>query len=327
MRRKLLSASICSAILLSSGFVFASHDVIPTQGSLRSLGLHNPLTGGRSDTTSDQNYGSAVLSWNDSLRAVGSCEPLGCGTTEGRQFLDATGLCVANYLDGRTEIVDDEHCEVVERSIGARIESRYCEVPIVPCEGEGVEPPPAEPTPPEEPTYTCPAGYSLVGTLCHGVVPVTEDATVTHSYTCNAGWTLSGTVCRRTSSHTVPANRSSTYSCPSGGNWFLAGSTCYREVTEWSTATGTPPTCAAGWTPTIANQCFRHVTRSQPAAASHTYSCPAGYAPSGTTHCIGYTTNTTPATAVTDRTCPSGWTLSGSVCHGSESHVVPAIPG
>lgn len=222
MKNILAQAFFATLVALTScGILAQEGDSNKWRGlhSLQSMGTHNPLLRKRLDNTMVTNSGSAILTWQDSERVAGACNPLGCGASEGRRSLDATGLCFANYMDGRVVKVPDENCESVAENIGSRITYEYCEVEYTPCE-QAASPP--EPGPEPEPTYTCPPEYTLSGTMCLRTIGGLQESIASSEWTCPRGGDLverrfgSGYECKLGSWAPYAASWTTTHTCPEG---------------------------------------------------------------------------------------------------------------
>ncbi len=158
---------------------------------------------------------------------------------------------------------------------------------------------------PNEPTYTCPTGYTLNGSYCVKYTDATEEVVTT--YTCPSGYTKnSDNKCYRTYDATyVPG--ADDYTCPNGGT---LGSNHKCTITTSATA-DTTYTCPSGYTKN-GTSCYK-VYDATYTAGTTTYSCPSGYTRNGTkcykTYDATYTAGTT------TYTCPSGYTRNNTKCY------------
>ena len=138
------------------------------------------------------------------------------------------------------------------------------------------------------PTYSCPAGYTLIGTQCQGRTPP-DVLDATPGCTSGFGFNVNTGMCQRVYTGTyvcasgtlTGSNTCVTYSCPSGYS-LIGGARCQRVVLP-------------------------------------TYSCPSGYTMQG----AGPSTTCRRAVAPT-YSCPSGHTLSGGQCiHSTPTTTTP----
>jgi len=161
------------------------------------------------------------------------------------------------------------------------------------------------------PSYSCPSGGTLDGTMCRRTKVATQPATVS-GYTCPSNYTLSGSTCNGYV-YEAPVKR---YSCPDSG-WTLSGTTCSKPVVE-SQAAASRYTCRSGWT--LSGQTCSTSTTQAPTTQ---YSCDSGWTLSGSS-CSRTTTSTVAAT-VSGYTCDAGYTLQAdNTCKSSSSS--PATP-
>jgi hypothetical protein len=112
-------------------------------------------------------------------------------------------------------------------------------------------------------TYSCPSGFTDVGSSC--VKTLTQPATLV----CPAGYGLSGATCSKTTTTTTRSTTRVTYSCPSGR---LSGTNC---VLTASAVTTTEHRCRAGWS-LNGSTCTKTTTSTTRSTTTITYSCPSG---------------------------------------------------
>ncbi|MBB2486349.1 RHS repeat-associated core domain-containing protein [Mitsuaria sp. WAJ17] len=161
------------------------------------------------------------------------------------------------------------------------------------------------------PTYNCPSGGTLDGSMCRRSKLVTQAASVS-GYSCQPGYTLSGTTCNGYV-YEAPVKR---YSCPSA-DWTLSGTTCSKTTAE---SQGASPryTCRSGWT--LSGQTCSTSTTQAPTTQ---YSCDSGWTLSGSS--CSRTTVSTVGARITGYTCDTGYTLQAdNTCKTSSS--TPATP-
>lgn len=150
----------------------------------------------------------------------------------------------------------------------------------------------------KEPSYSCPSGWTLVGTNC--TMTLTQPADV--SYSCPGGGSLSGQTCTQSQPATV-----SGYTCPSG--FSLSGTNCTQALTQAASVSGY--SCPADYM-LRGTTCVRTLQQS----ATPVYSCPAGYELSGTSCTSASTYAATP-----NYSCPADYTISGTACYKTQTQV------
>ena len=143
-------------------------------------------------------------------------------------------------------------------------------------------------------TYSCPSGFTDVGSSC--VRTLTRPATLV----CRSGYVLSGATCSKTTTSTTRSTTKITYSCASGR---LSGTSC---VVTTAGITTTVYRCRSGWSLT-GSTCSKTTTSTTRSTTKITYSCPEGRV-SGTDCIITVSADTTPADTTPADTTPADTT-------------------
>ncbi len=144
-------------------------------------------------------------------------------------------------------------------------------------------------------TYSCPSGYTDVGSSC--VKTLTRAATLV----CPSGYALSGSTCSKTTTVTTRSTVKVTYSCSEGR---LSGTNCTLTAAGIVT---TEYKCRPGWF-LSSSTCSKTTTVTTRSTVKVTYSCSEGRL-SGT-NC----TLTAAGIVTTEYKCRPGWFLSSSTC-------------
>jgi conjugal transfer mating pair stabilization protein TraN len=152
--------------------------------------------------------------------------------------------------------------------------------------------------------YTCPSGYTQVGSACVLETTTTQAASISN-YTCPAGTTNEGDKCITTTTDTLDGKPN--YSCPAGS--VLDGSKCRNTVTNviTSDATIASYSCPSGYT-NSGSSCTKTTRTTQNAKPN--YACEPGFTLNDTTCSRQVITNA----SIADYSCPAGYVKNGSQC-------------
>ena len=167
-----------------------------------------------------------------------------------------------------------------------------------------------------ESTYTCPSGYTKVGsgssTKCVKSSSDVKKADVTVKYYCPEGYThTSGSdanmVCSKGKNETTKPTEKVTYTCKTG--YTLKGNECYKTT---NATTNVTYSCPTGYKKN-GNICTKESVDTIIANVDYTYTCPSGYTKNGT-KCTKYVSGTTVSPIKSTTSYCSNGTKEGNSC-------------